>query len=82
MYARRGEVMMCTLESNGSRGIAVEARDQGPGISQPQRALEDGFSTSGRLGLGLPGVKRLMDEFRLETEPGRGTTVVVRKWVR
>ena len=82
MYARRGEVTMRILEFNGSRGIAVEARDQGPGISQPQRALEDGFSTSGRLGLGLPGVKRLMDEFRLETGPGRGTTVSVRKWVR
>jgi serine/threonine-protein kinase RsbT len=82
MYARRGEVTMRTVESNGSRGIVVEARDQGPGISQPQRALEDGFSTSGRLGLGLPGVKRLMDEFRLETGPGRGTTVSVRKWVR
>jgi len=82
LYARRGEVTMRMLESNGSRGIAVEARDEGPGIPQPQRALEDGFSTSGRLGLGLPGVKRLMDDFRLDTAPGRGTTVMVRKWVR
>jgi len=82
LYARRGEVMMRTLETNGSRGIAVEASDEGPGIPQPQRALEDGFSTSGRLGLGLPGVKRLMDEFRLETAPVRGTRIVVRKWVR
>src|SRR5262249_28934408 len=82
LYARRGEVSMRVLESDGCRGIAVEARDEGPGIPQPQRALEDGFSTSGRLGLGLPGVKRLMDDFRLETAPGRGTTVLVRKWVR
>jgi len=81
MYARRGEVVMRTLESNGARGIAVEARDDGPGIPQPQRALEDGYSTSGRLGLGLPGVKRLMDDFKLDTAPGRGTTVMVRKWV-
>ena len=81
MYARRGEVVMRTLESNGARGIAVEARDDGPGIPHPQRALEDGYSTSGRLGLGLPGVKRLMDDFKLDTEPGRGTTVAVRKWV-
>jgi len=82
LYASRGEVTMRSVESNGSKGITVEARDDGPGIPQPQRALEDGFSTSGRLGLGLPGVKRLMDEFRLETAPGRGTRVVVYKWVR
>lgn len=82
LYASRGEVTMRTIENNGSKGIRVEARDEGPGIPQPQRALEDGFSTSGRLGLGLPGVKRLMDEFRLETAPGRGTAIVVHKWVR
>ena len=82
LYASRGEVTMRTIENNGSKGITVEARDDGPGIPQPQRALEDGFSTSGRLGLGLPGVKRLMDEFRLETAPGRGTRVVVHKWLR
>ena len=73
---------MRAVENNGGKGIIVEARDDGPGIPQPQRALEDGYSTSGRLGLGLPGVKRLMDEFRLETAPGRGTRVVVHKWVR
>ena len=82
LYACRGELTMRTIENNGSKGITVEARDDGPGILQPQRALEDGYSTSGRLGLGLPGVKRLMDEFRLETAPGRGTRVVVHKWVR
>jgi serine/threonine-protein kinase RsbT len=82
LYASRGEVTMRTIANNGSRGITVEARDEGPGIPQPQRALEDGYSTSGRLGLGLPGVKRLMDEFRLETAPGRGTRIVVHKWVR
>jgi len=82
LYASRGEVTMRTIENNGSKGITVEARDDGPGIPQPQRALEDGYSTSGRLGLGLPGVKRLMDEFRLETAPGRGTRIVVHKWVQ
>jgi serine/threonine-protein kinase RsbT len=81
MYARRGEMLMRTVETNGNRGIAVEATDEGPGIPQPQRALEDGYSTSGRLGLGLPGVKRLMDEFRLETTPGRGTRIMVKKWL-
>ena len=82
LYASHGEVTMRTIENNGSKGITVEARDDGPGIPQPRRALEDGFSTSGRLGLGLPGVKRLMDEFRLETSPGRGTRIVVHKWLR
>jgi len=82
MYAHKGEVWMRTVEQNGDRGLAVEARDRGPGIPQPERALEDGYSTSGRLGLGLPGVKRLMDDFRLETGPGRGTVVSVRKWVQ
>lgn len=82
LYASRGEVTMRTIENNGSKGLTVEARDEGPGIPQPQRALEDGFSTSGRLGLGLPGVKRLMDEFKLETGPGRGTVIVVHKWLR
>ena len=82
MYAQKGEVLIRTLEENGNRGLAVEARDRGPGIPQPERALEDGYSTSGRLGLGLPGVKRLMDDFRLETGPGRGTVVSVRKWVQ
>ena len=82
LYASRGEVTMRAVENNSGKGIIVEARDDGPGIPQPQRALEDGYSTSGRLGLGLPGVKRLMDEFRLETAPGRGTRVVVHKWVR
>ena len=73
---------MRTVERNGSRGISVRAHDDGPGIPQPQQAVEDGYSSAGRLGLGLPGVKRLMDEFRLETAPGRGTTVTVLKWVR
>ena len=82
LYASHGEVTMRTIENNGSKGITVEARDDGPGIPHPQRALEDGYSTSGRLGLGLPGVKRLMDEFLLETSPGRGTRIVVHKWLR
>ena len=82
LYAQRGEVTLRPLENNGRAGLCVEARDQGPGIPDPERAMLDGYSTSGRLGLGLPGVRRLMDEFRLETDQGRGTVVVVKKWVR
>src|SRR5262245_35061782 len=80
LYARRGEVAIEPVNSNGRSGLKVVASDEGPGILDPERAMQDGFSTSGRLGLGLPGVRRLMDDFLLETEPGRGTTVRVRKW--
>ena len=59
-----------------------EAPDRGPGIEDLGRALEDGYSTAGRLGLGLPGVKRLMDDFEICSAPGMGTTVIARKWKR
>jgi len=55
--------------------------DSGPGIPDPERAMEDHYSSSGTLGLGLPGVKRLMDEFELESKPGEGTRVIARKWL-
>ena len=58
------------------------ARDQGPGIADTERAMEDGYSTSRGLGLGLPGSKRLMDEFELVSEVGKGTEVTMIKWER
>jgi len=58
----------------------VVARDTGPGIPDVERALSDGFSTDEGLGLGLPGARRLVDEFDIASEPGRGTTVVLTKW--
>jgi serine/threonine-protein kinase RsbT len=61
-------------------GIQVVASDAGPGIADIRQALRDGFSTSGSLGLGLPGVRRLMDEFEISSQPGKGTTVTVKKW--
>lgn len=81
-YARKGELTLGVMESNGKEGITVVARDQGPGIPDVPRALEIGYSTSGSLGLGLPGVKRLMDEFEVVSRTGRGTTVTARKWKR
>lgn len=82
MYARRGEVAL-HLQRDGERnGIAVEARDQGPGIPDIARAMQDGHSTSGGLGLGLPGARRLMDEFEVISKPGQGTTVIMMKWHR
>ena len=81
LYAKTGEVAISVIERGERRGVAVVASDEGPGISDAARAMEDGFSTSGRLGLGLPGVRRLMDEFEVRSTPGRGTTVTVKKWI-
>ena len=81
-YAAQGEVDIKLVERNGRRGVLVIARDQGPGIPDVALALQDGFSTSGSLGLGLPGARRLMDEFELTSELGRGTVVTMRKWAR
>lgn len=82
LYAGRGEVSVRTLDHGGRRGILVEAHDDGPGIPDIPKALQGGYSTSGGLGLGLPGVRRLMDEFDIVSEVGKGTTVTVRKWLR
>jgi serine/threonine-protein kinase RsbT len=82
MYAQKGEVMIRSVETSHSKGILIVARDDGPGIHSIQNALRDGYSTSGGLGLGLPGVKRLMDEFAIESAPRRGTTVSVKKWLK
>lgn len=81
-YAGKGEVDLALVERNGRRGIEVTARDEGPGIADVELALQDGYSTSGSLGLGLPGVRRLMDEFELHSSVDQGTTVVMRKWAR
>jgi len=79
-YARRGQITLRMLNGLNRRGISVMASDDGPGIPDIHQALRDGFSTSGSLGLGLPGVRRLMDEFEIASQPGRGTRVAVKKW--
>jgi serine/threonine-protein kinase RsbT len=81
-YAQQGEVVMRSAETTQAKGIMIIARDSGPGIRSVQDALRDGYSTSGGLGLGLPGVKRLMDEFAIESELQRGTAVTVKKWLK
>jgi serine/threonine-protein kinase RsbT len=80
-YAVRGEVVVRGVTGRGRKGVEVVVSDNGPGIADVEQALRDHFSTSGTLGLGLPGVKRMMDEFSIESALGRGTTVVVRKWL-
>jgi serine/threonine-protein kinase RsbT len=82
LYAGRGEIALRKGERRGASGIIVVARDEGPGIADIQLAMQDGYSTSGRAGLGLPGAKRLMDEFEILSERGKGTTVTMKKWVR
>ncbi len=81
-YAGRGEILLSTVGNGSSIGITVIARDQGPGIADTRRVLEHGYSTSGGLGLGLPGVRRIMDEFDIISAPGLGTTITVTKWKR
>jgi serine/threonine-protein kinase RsbT len=81
-YAKKGEILIASVQSGDRVGITVVARDNGPGIANISLAMQDGFSTSGGLGLGLPGVKRLMDEFHLVSDVNKGTTVTIKKWKR
>lgn len=81
-YAKHGEILIMPVKSGDRVGITVVARDKGPGIANMSLAMQDGFSTSGGLGLGLPGVKRLMDEFHLVSDVNTGTTVTIKKWKR
>ena len=81
-YAVSGCIEMRIVEDGGSRGISIVAHDDGPGIPDTAQAMRDGYSTGGGLGLGLPGTKRMMDDFELTSAPGKGTTVAVVKWLR
>jgi serine/threonine-protein kinase RsbT len=84
-YATRGEVLLSIVRDEGPptrEGIRVVARDQGPGIADIEQALQDGFTSGGGLGLGLPGARRLVDEFVIESAPSEGTTVTLVKWSR
>jgi len=80
-YAGSGELAIGTVEAGGRRGLVVVASDQGPGIADVALALQDHYSTSSSLGLGLPGARRLMDELEIASEVGKGTVVTMRKWL-
>ncbi|MET3576017.1 anti-sigma regulatory factor [Bhargavaea ullalensis] len=82
LYAGTGKIEIERLNESGVFGIAIIASDEGPGIPDVRKVMEDGFSTSGGLGAGMPGVKRLMDDFRIDTEKGKGTTITAIKWLR
>jgi len=76
-----GVIQFSHIEDHGSHGIEIVAIDDGCGIEDIQQAMADGFSTNGGLGGGLGGMQRLMDEFEIESKPGEGTRIVMRKWV-
>ena len=82
LYAKRGEIVLAKTNNGVRPGIVVVARDEGPGIANVSQAVAGGYSTSGGLGLGLSGVRRLMDEFEISSELGKGTTVTVTRWKR
>ena len=80
MHATRGEIVLKPCEDGVRYGLVVMAIDQGPGIRDIEAAVRDDYSARGGLGLGLPGARRLMDEFEIESDAGTGTTVTMRKW--
>ena len=81
-YADRGKITLSRLDEGGRRGVLVIAQDEGPGIPDVELAMRDGYSTAKSLGVGLPGAKRVMDEFQVMSTLGQGTTVTMRKWLR
>lgn len=82
LYAGQGNVSLEKLLVNGKSGLKIIAEDKGPGIQDIRRVMEDGYTTSGGLGAGLPGAKRLMDDFDIESIPGEGTKISAIKWLR
>jgi serine/threonine-protein kinase RsbT len=81
-YAGSGEIVLFPVYGGSRSGLGVIAHDSGPGIPDVTQAMQEGYSTSRGLGLGLPGARRLMDEFEIVSTVGRGTTVKMRKWQR
>jgi serine/threonine-protein kinase RsbT len=79
-HAGSGEIAIAVMTERGRRGLVAVARDAGPGIADLDRAMEDGTSSAGTLGLGLPGARRMVDEFSIVSCPGEGTVVVMKKW--
>ncbi|GGF26509.1 serine/threonine protein kinase [Aliidongia dinghuensis] len=81
-YAGRGEIRFAPTKAGGRTGIEIVATDEGPGIADIELAMRDGYSTGKSLGLGLPGARRLMDEFAIQSTVGSGTTVTMTKWIK
>ena len=80
-YAGSGEVRIEEIEDNGRSGIKIVFKDEGPGIPNLEQALGEGWTSKGSMGMGLPGSKKLMDDFEIVSEAGKGTIVTIRKWM-
>jgi serine/threonine-protein kinase RsbT len=80
-YAKEGDITITLIENSGHRGVEIIAADEGPGIPDVSTVMRDGYSTGKGLGIGLPGARRLMDEFEIVSTIGRGTTITMKKWV-
>ena len=80
LYARAGEITIERIGNGYKKGVRITATDKGPGIEDVRKVMEDGFSSSGGLGAGLPGVQRLMDQMDIQSVIGRGTRVIAEKW--
>lgn len=81
VYAKKGNIHLAIVEKHSKRGIEVVAEDTGPGIDDVEKALQDNYSTGGTMGVGLPGVKRLMDDFQIKTNNAHGTKIIIKKWI-
>jgi len=79
-FAERGEMTISMIKNGTRQGVQIVATDQGPGIADISTAMRDGYSSTNGLGIGLPGAKRVMDEFEITSKPGQGTTVTMKKW--
>ncbi|WP_408009056.1 anti-sigma regulatory factor [Pseudalkalibacillus sp. A8] len=82
LYAGNGRICIEPIEEGNRRGLRIVANDTGPGIQDIRKVMEDGYTTSGGLGAGLPGVKRLMDEFAIQSTVDVGTEIYITKWLR
>jgi serine/threonine-protein kinase RsbT len=80
-YAKEGEAVISLINDGPRQGIQIILSDEGPGIPDTSTVMRDGFSTGRGLGIGLPGARRLMDEFEIVSEVGRGTTITMKKWM-
>lgn len=82
VYAGRGEIILARLGGNPRRGLQIEAADNGPGIADIERAMRSGYSSSGGLGLGLSGIRKMVDEFDISSRVGTGTHITSTMWSR
>jgi serine/threonine-protein kinase RsbT len=82
LYAQSGQIILSRLDLDGRLGLQIVCQDEGPGIEDLDLVMRNGYSTMQGLGMGLPGTKRLMDDFEIRSEVGVGTTVRVCKWLR